>query len=82
MTATQPILSTRHECVAGPATGHSRYSNIAEVILERNVRHEQIAQAAYFRAERRGFKAGHELDDWLAAESEVDTGATLGMYCG
>jgi hypothetical protein len=31
-----------------------------------------IAKAAYFRAERRGFRAGHELEDWLAAEAEVD----------
>jgi hypothetical protein len=27
---------------------------------------------AYFRAEKRGFHAGHELEDWLAAEAEVD----------
>jgi hypothetical protein len=31
-----------------------------------------IAKAAYFRAERRHFEPGHELEDWLAAESEVD----------
>jgi hypothetical protein len=31
-----------------------------------------IARAAYFRAEKRGFRAGHELEDWLAAEAEVD----------
>jgi hypothetical protein len=31
-----------------------------------------IAEAAYFRAERRGFAPGHEVEDWLAAESEVD----------
>jgi hypothetical protein len=31
-----------------------------------------IAEAAYFRAERRGFAPGHEQEDWLAAESEVD----------
>jgi hypothetical protein len=31
-----------------------------------------IAAAAYFRAESRGFAAGHELDDWLAAEEEID----------
>lgn len=31
-----------------------------------------IAQAAYFRAERRGFAPGHETEDWLAAENEVD----------
>lgn len=31
-----------------------------------------IAEAAYLRAERRGFIPGHETDDWLAAEAEVD----------
>ena len=31
-----------------------------------------IAKAAYFRAQRRGFVPGHELEDWLAAENEVD----------
>ena len=31
-----------------------------------------IAKAAYFRAEKRGFVPGHETEDWLAAEAEVD----------
>ena len=31
-----------------------------------------IAEAAFFRAEKRGFAPGSELEDWLAAESEVD----------
>ena len=31
-----------------------------------------IAEAAYLRAERRGFSPGHETEDWLAAEAEVD----------
>lgn len=35
-------------------------------------RRMRIAQAAYYRAERRGFTPGHELDDWLAAEAEID----------
>ncbi len=34
-------------------------------------RHAAIAEAAYFRAERRGFAPGHELEDWLAAEEEI-----------
>ncbi len=36
-------------------------------------RHHLIAEAAYFRAERRSFAPGHELEDWLGAEAEVDT---------
>jgi hypothetical protein len=35
-------------------------------------REARIAEAAYWRAERRGFEPGHELDDWLHAEREVD----------
>jgi len=31
-----------------------------------------IARAAYFRAMKRGFAPGHEFEDWLAAEAEVD----------
>lgn len=31
-----------------------------------------IAEAAYFRAEQRGFAPGGEVDDWLQAEIEVD----------
>ena len=31
-----------------------------------------IAEAAFYRAEKRGFAPGHEMDDWIAAESEVD----------
>ena len=35
-------------------------------------REARIAESAYWRAERRGFAAGHELEDWLHAEKEVD----------
>ena len=35
-------------------------------------RHTMIAEAAYFRAERRGFEPGYELEDWLGAEAELD----------
>ncbi|HTY64682.1 MAG TPA: DUF2934 domain-containing protein [Acidobacteriota bacterium] len=32
-----------------------------------------IAEAAYFRSEKRSFTPGYELEDWLAAETEVET---------
>lgn len=34
-------------------------------------RDEMIAVAAYFRAEKRGFAPGNELDDWLQAKAEL-----------
>jgi hypothetical protein len=35
-------------------------------------RRGMIQRAAYLRAQRRRFAAGHEMEDWLAAEAEVD----------
>jgi hypothetical protein len=35
-------------------------------------REKRIAEAAYFRAEKRGFAPGYALEDWLEAEALVD----------
>jgi len=40
--------------------------------MEPEQRRAMIAEAAYFRSERRGFEPGHELEDWVAAESDVE----------
>jgi hypothetical protein len=37
-----------------------------------------IAEAAYYRAQKRGFKPGHEDEDWAEAEAEVMT--RLGLW--
>ena len=50
-----------------PSTGAPK-----AVLVEPDRRHALICEAAYFRAERRGFCPGRELDDWLAAEGEID----------
>jgi hypothetical protein len=40
-------------------------------------RRDAIALAAYSRAAQRGFEPGYELDDWLAAEREIDSLAAV-----
>ena len=40
----------------------------------REERERRIAIAAYLRAERRGFAPGFELEDWLEAERDEDSG--------
>ena len=37
----------------------------------------RIAEIAYYRAQQRGFSPGYELDDWLAAEAQVRSGALV-----
>ena len=36
-------------------------------------RNRLIAEAAYYRAEQHGFDPEHQVEDWLAAEEEVDS---------
>ena len=76
---TQPAKRARRAPAkaAKPATavrqkkGESGVTRIAP-----SERLQMIQTAAYFRAERRGFAGGSDLEDWIAAEREVD--ATLG----
>jgi len=37
-----------------------------------DTRRGMIAEAAYLRAEQRGFSGEMQLDDWLRAEQEID----------
>jgi Protein of unknown function (DUF2934) len=53
----------------GPVLRNISLYIVPRVIEDRAV---SIAKLAYLMAERRGFRPGHELEDWLAAENEVD----------
>ena len=46
--------------------------------LEPQEREAMIAESAYFRFAHRGFEPGHEVGDWLAAESEIDAALARG----
>lgn len=39
--------------------------------IDENVLRVMIAECAYFKAEKRGFVDGNELQDWLEAEQEM-----------
>jgi hypothetical protein len=56
------------------ATSSGPLGNISLFIVPRvpEDRRASIAKAAYLIAARRGFVPGRELEDWLAAEDEVD----------
>lgn len=54
---------------AGVQTGSSTTSAPGTSCVARE---QMIAEAAYYRAEQRGFSPGLELADWLEAEAEVE----------
>jgi hypothetical protein len=41
--------------------------------IDPDVRRQLVSAEAYFLAERRGFAAGRELEDWAAAEVVIDS---------
>lgn len=51
----------------GMASGPS-----SEMFMAGEDRYRMIAEAAYYRAEERGFMPGNEIADWLAAEADID----------
>jgi hypothetical protein len=58
-------MSTKPARVNGsPAAGTEAPPSAKEL-------YEMIREAAYYRAEKRGFSPGLEADDWVEAEAEV-----------
>lgn len=72
-----PEVKQRRE----PKLAHADIVRMAKVEAESRAqeRHDLIATTAYFRAQHRGFEPGHELEDWLAAETEVVQTQQLGL---
>lgn len=54
-----------------PSKGVSETASQSQQISSEE-RRRMIAEAAYFRAVQRGFNGGDSLDDWLAAEREIN----------
>lgn len=42
-------------------------------MIDPETRRQMVAAEAYFLAERRGFRGGNEIEDWVAAEIVVDS---------
>lgn len=72
---TLPVISAGNVPMTEEAEGNSQAGVQSKAEAENpsgEYRLQRIAEAAYRRAEVRGFSPGYELDDWLAAQREVD----------
>ena len=56
---------------AKPKQGNSEIRPGSGSTISAQERERFVAQAAYYRAEKRGFAPGYELQDWVEAEAEV-----------
>ncbi|MBV6415661.1 MAG: hypothetical protein CMLOHMNK_00174 [Steroidobacteraceae bacterium] len=65
-----PANPARGEAQTNPGPGSA--SDRSNTSMSAEQRCVWISRAAYFRAEHRGFEPGHDVEDWLAAEDEID----------
>lgn len=64
--------ATREPVVAKKTPSRRRSAQSALGTVAAEERYRMIQDAAYYRAEKRGFAPGHDLEDWAEAEREVD----------
>jgi hypothetical protein len=69
-TPARKSVGRKPKAAAPPASGNGTAGSSPESINP-ELRRQWVADEAYFRAERRGFLAGHELEDWVEAEAAV-----------
>lgn len=63
---------------AAPSSAQQEAVDAAQVAPD-DPRQQAIRQAAYAQFEARGCVYGHELEDWLKAEAEVDAQVQRGL---
>lgn len=69
--AAPKIAGRRVIAAAKPRQAKAEARTVDNPGISAQEREAMVAQAAYFRAERRGFAPGGELQDWAEAEAEV-----------
>ena len=51
----------------------------ASITVSAELRHQMIAEAAYYLAEKRNFRGGDPVNDWLEAETIIDQALLSGI---
>jgi hypothetical protein len=70
--ANKPTPAPSTEPVQQPRAGERASSQDGGDQEAMHSRRRRVEEGAYYRAERRGFAPGADLDDWYAAEAEED----------
>jgi hypothetical protein len=75
-----PVKKAARKAVTSELTGkavmgvlESKPASARPTAIDPEDRRKLVAAEAYFLAERRGFAAGNEVGDWMAAEAAVNS---------
>jgi Protein of unknown function (DUF2934) len=78
----EKTVSSAKRAPASPAPAAERQSSVTVVRSVADQRQAMIAEAAYYLALQRKFEPGHEVEDWLLAESQIDRAVASGAPSG
>lgn len=67
-----PAKKAAPKKAATPKTSTPRAKKATAGSISEEMRQHMIREAAYYRAQHRGFGGGAEMEDWCAAEREID----------
>ena len=70
-TVTKKTAAPKTDKTAAPAKAAPKKATKKSSVPQ-EARYQMIATAAYYLAEKRGFCSCGELDDWVAAEAQID----------
>lgn len=59
------------QSLSSPAPAFGIESSSESFIESDQDKYLRTAECAYYKAQARGFELGHEVDDWLEAETEL-----------
>ncbi len=71
-TASRPKVYPAKSAVSDAEKRQTAVMNSPPAEIAAEVRHRRIAEAAYYRALRRGFHGGSDPEDWFESEAEID----------
>lgn len=66
---TVPVPELEEDIDAAP---DQPFEEGARDAISDDLRHRMISEAAYYRYAERGYADGYDVDDWMAAEADVD----------
>jgi len=70
-TSAAPKKSSTKAAAPKSSTPRTKKANPGNPVSE-EMRQHMIREAAYYRAQHRGFSGAAEMEDWLVAEREID----------
>jgi len=66
------MSKTKSKTSTEKSTPNESFSDVNQTPVNPEQRHQMIAEAAYFLAEKRGFYGADVEQDWKKAEAEID----------